>query len=856
MSERKRWPTLCGFIVAMALILCSFVPVTASGPLLKDLEIRIEGTARLFEGTSCTTRDLEDTQVFVFTVPPGATIRQTIDLANEEIGSDDTAHIVLAVSNQAVESETRLVVASGSMHIVDDEPWPWDDEEATISFDGQATLRGDRVSTVVSKQECVGEEVRVELDITASLLPITIPVNTNDHEFNTDGDCSLWEAITAANTNADVDACPGGAATMADIVSLEASSPIYILTYPANHRVGLPEISTEMTIVNNHSSAGWSWIERAQASDTPDFGVFSVTEEGTLTLKNISVRFGKSDRGAGIYNLGTLELDDSYVTANTGRGISNRGRARLTNSVVRANNGGGIVNYGTMDLDKCKIHNNSAGQGGGILNVGTMKAVECTISTNVAWGEGGGGIYIRTGGRVELIRSTISHNTARGYSFKHGGGIFNGGTAILTNCTVAHNQVNGSENMYGGGIYVTYGTARLTNCTVANNSINGDVPLSGGGILNWQHSGSIVLKNTIVAHNSKNGAPDNCGGHRGITDGGHNLQFPGTDCGSSITEDDPRLAPLRLNKPGKTETIALLAGSAAIDAADDSTCPATDQRGVDRPQGKACDIGAYEFPPFFVYNVRALIEGQSRLEVLVPVGSPLPSSFQWHHIKGVAPGRLGGTFPTAINGELWEPMWPDLPDPENRDCDCESSEFGMLPDPDWPYTWPYSVVLELVEARGGENSVRIVHAPSPDDYWLVVEFDDTDTDGAAWYVVNIYYLTELTAIDLVSLTACPAADRILLAWQTGTEVDNAGFNLHRATSADGPYAKLNDALIPAEGDPESGASYTYTDTDVVKGVTYYYKLEDVDIHGVSTFHGPVSATPDRIHRVYLPLVLK
>jgi hypothetical protein len=54
----------------------------------------------------------------------------------------------------------------------------------------------------------------------------------------------------------------------------------------------------------------------------------------------------------------------------------------------------------------------------------------------------------------------------------------------------------------------------------------------------------------------------------------------------------------------------------------------------------------------------------------------------------------------------------------------------------------------------------------------------------------------------------------------------------------------------------SGASYVYTDADVVKGVTYYYKLEDVDIHGVSTFHGPVSATPGRIHRVYLPLVLK
>ncbi len=113
-----------------------------------------------------------------------------------------------------------------------------------------------------------------------------------------------------------------------------------------------------------------------------------------------------------------------------------------------------------------------------------------------------------------------------------------------------------------------------------------------------------------------------------------------------------------------------------------------------------------------------------------------------------------------------------------------------------------------------------------------------------------------TAITLLSFTAQPAADHITLAWQTGTEVDNAGFNLHRATAAEGPYTKLNDALIPAKGDPVSGASYIYTDTDVVKGVTYYYKLEDVDIHGVSTFHGPVVAEPGAIGSIYLPVILK
>jgi len=104
--------------------------------------------------------------------------------------------------------------------------------------------------------------------------------------------------------------------------------------------------------------------------------------------------------------------------------------------------------------------------------------------------------------------------------------------------------------------------------------------------------------------------------------------------------------------------------------------------------------------------------------------------------------------------------------------------------------------------------------------------------------------------------AQPAADHVTLTWETGSEVDNAGFNLWRSQAADGPYTKINEALIPAKGDAHSGASYTYTDTNVVKGVTYYYKLEDVDIHGVSTFHGPVSATPSPIRQIYLPVIVK
>jgi hypothetical protein len=100
---------------------------------------------------------------------------------------------------------------------------------------------------------------------------------------------------------------------------------------------------------------------------------------------------------------------------------------------------------------------------------------------------------------------------------------------------------------------------------------------------------------------------------------------------------------------------------------------------------------------------------------------------------------------------------------------------------------------------------------------------------------------EGTAITLASFTAKPHVGAVKLAWETGTEIDNAGFNLYRAPAPGGPYTKVNAALIAAKGDPVAGASYSFLDQRLPPG-TYYYKLEDVDFNGVTTPHGPVSAT--------------
>ena len=95
-----------------------------------------------------------------------------------------------------------------------------------------------------------------------------------------------------------------------------------------------------------------------------------------------------------------------------------------------------------------------------------------------------------------------------------------------------------------------------------------------------------------------------------------------------------------------------------------------------------------------------------------------------------------------------------------------------------------------------------------------------------------------TAVSLVSFKAKVNGDgSVTLAWETASEVDNAGFNIYRSKRSDGTYKKVNGKLIPAQGNGAVGASYSFEDTPG-RGA-FYYKLEDVDENGVSAMHGPV-----------------
>jgi hypothetical protein len=127
-------------------------------------------------------------------------------------------------------------------------------------------------------------------------------------------------------------------------------------------------------------------------------------------------------------------------------------------------------------------------------------------------------------------------------------------------------------------------------------------------------------------------------------------------------------------------------------------------------------------------------------------------------------------------------------------------------------------------------------------------FGCTTNEAGSWDVVGECTTTTTTTIlptiiELSSFIATPKAEKVILQWSTESETNNSGFNLYRSESENGHYIKINSTMIQAQGSSTQGAAYEFTDNNVSNRKTYYYKLEDIDLSGTSTMHGPVIATP-------------
>jgi predicted outer membrane repeat protein len=251
--------------------------------------------------------------------------------------------------------------------------------------------------------------------------------------------------------------------------------------------------------------------------------------------------------------------------------------------------GGGLYDVGLQTtILTTTFATNLAGEGGAILLKGADQVwIEATtFSGNQASNLGGA---IRNDGAENLTvsRSTFMNNTA-----VHGAGFYNDSldsdNIYIGNSTFSGNTASDT----GGGIHNTAGTVDVTNVTLAENGA-----AIGGGLYN-ENFERVNLTNTIIADSTSG---NDCATEAGTTvfDRLFNMIKDGSCI--PITMDDPMLGPFQ-NNGGPTLTYSLLPDSPAIDY--NPTCTSalnSDQRGVSRPQGFGCDVGAIEVEPPIVY---------------------------------------------------------------------------------------------------------------------------------------------------------------------------------------------------------------------------------------------------------------
>ena len=169
-----------------------------------------------------------------------------------------------------------------------------------------------------------------------------------------------------------------------------------------------------------------------------------------------------------------------------------------------------------------------------------------------------------------------------------------------------------------------------------------------------------------------------------------------------------------------------------------------------------------------------------------------------------------------------------------------------------------SVIQTLLTS--GSSSGYITPPATKGYYYVRLRLCDTSTgcddpaevpvNGINGEVEDYKIYLDPTAVELAAFSAAWNVSEVQVDWVTTLEVDTAGFNVWRSETEDGKYVQANDSLIPtAAPGSTSGGTYTFTDSGVVPGTTYFYKLEEIETGGVHNWYGPVEAaasTPSQV----------
>ncbi|MBE2199053.1 MAG: CSLREA domain-containing protein [Anaerolinea sp.] len=373
-------------------------------------------------------------------------------------------------------------------------------------------------------------------------LAATIDVNTTADEFGTGTDCSLREAIQAANTDTAFGGCSAGSGD--DIINLPAGT--YTLSISGSgensNATGDLDIASNITVIG--AGAGQTTIN-ANSIDR----VLHILS-GNVALQDLSITGGLVNEVSGggiLQNGGSLTIENSIVSANSKTGS--------------AGFGGGVAHTnGTLVIrDSTLANNTSATSGGGLYTtVGSADIETSTFSSNAVTGGGGGAIY-SVNNTVNVVNATFNGNT------------------ITTN---------------GGAIFVPSGSTGQI--TINNSTFYNNAPASGTGrAIRNLGSNPTILDNTLLLRGAA--AASLCSGSFTASNSlANDTSCTGTS--TTITNFDTTLR----DNGGPTLTHAILPGSNAIDAGNNATCATVDQRGLSRPvdydlnSTVTCDIGAFE----------------------------------------------------------------------------------------------------------------------------------------------------------------------------------------------------------------------------------------------------------------------
>ncbi|MFI5120777.1 MAG: choice-of-anchor Q domain-containing protein [Thermoanaerobaculia bacterium] len=401
------------------------------------------------------------------------------------------------------------------------------------------------------------------------------------------GDCTLRAAIMEANA-------------LAGSHTINVPAGLYVLTIPGigeeNAAQGDLDVTGNVTIVG--AGPGETIVDGGGIDRV--FEIIGTAQISGMTIRNGAAVspgtpfFGSNFVGGLVENLGTLTLTDCTLEGG------------------RANVGGAIWSGGPLTIDSCTIGGNEA------VNVGISNIL-------------GGGLALLDGTTTVITNSTISRNWSGG----NGGAIdLESGTLTLTNVTLSGNVASGSSVLES-----TNGIVTLREVTMSNNVG------SGAAIRHFSFDGTrkVTVVNSILAANTSG----NCGsGGLNFVSQGGNVES-GTDCGFTLGTDhqnaDPRLGPL-VENGGSTQTHALFAGSAALNAGTSAGCTATDQRGTARPKGAACDSGAFESEPAATY--RAVRTVPILLDVFGTGGAHFTSQLTLAN-RGTTPVSIALTYTAA-----------------------------------------------------------------------------------------------------------------------------------------------------------------------------------------------------------------